>query len=118
MIQDDKLPLKIKFLEYFKDLPVQALAGASIGRNEDTISRWKLEDTDFAEQVENLKAQWAMKKAKKVRSNEWLLERVIRGHFTPTQNVNLGNLKETLDKLEDNQYGNLGQEAAKQVVEN
>jgi hypothetical protein len=116
MIQDDKLPLKIKFLKYFKDLPVQNLAAGYIGRSDDTITRWKNEDAGFAGEIEKLKAQWAMKRAKKVKSNEWLLERVIRGHFTPTQNLNLNNLKQTLDKLEDDQYAEVGSKANEQVV--
>ena len=41
MIQDDRLLLKEKFLEYYKDLPLQKLAAESIGRSEDTITDWK-----------------------------------------------------------------------------
>ena len=41
MIKDDKLPLKEKFLEYYKDLPVQKLAAGYVGRDEDTIILWK-----------------------------------------------------------------------------
>ena len=87
MINDEKLPLKIKFLEYYKDLPVQKLAAESVGRNEDSILRWKKEDTDFADQMLNARAEWAMKLSKGIRSKEWLLERVIKDHFSPRQEV-------------------------------
>lgn len=87
MIQDDKLPLKVKFLEYYRQLPVQKLAGFSIGRSEDTITDWKKSDPDFSDQVDSAKADWAMEKAKGVRSKEWLLERVIKDHFAPRQEL-------------------------------
>lgn len=73
--------LKLKFLEYYKQLPIQKLAAASIGRDEDTVMRWKNEDTVFADQVEDAKAQWALARSKKVKSEEWLLERVMKDHF-------------------------------------
>lgn len=81
MIEDQRLPLKLKYLEYYKELPVQKLAAASVGRNEDTAITWKKEDPDFADQVKRARAEWALRKAKKVRSNEWLLERVMHEHF-------------------------------------
>lgn len=83
MIQDDKLPLKEKFLEYYKELPVQKLAGESIGRNEDTISAWKKQDPDFSDQIHMARAEWAKKQSKGIRSKEWLLERVLKDHFSP-----------------------------------
>lgn len=62
---DDKLvPLKASFLEYFRDVPIQKLAAAYIGRDEDTILRWKKEDADFADQISKAKAEWARKNVK------------------------------------------------------
>ena len=81
MIKDDKLPLKEKFLEYYKDLPVQKLAAGYVGRDEDTIILCKKEDSDFSYQVELAKSEWAKSKAKRVKSEEWLLERVMNDHF-------------------------------------
>lgn len=81
MIKDDKLPLKEKFLEYYKDLPIQKLAAGYAGRDEDTIIRWKKEDEDFTYQIELAKSEWAKSKAKRVKSEEWLLERVMNDHF-------------------------------------
>lgn len=78
---DDRKELKEKFLEYFKQLPVQKLAAASIGKNEDTLIRWKNEDADFADQVEQAKAEWALSNIKRVKSREWLLERLMKDHF-------------------------------------
>lgn len=80
--------LKVKFLKYYGQLPVQKLAAQYVGRNEDTIITWKNKDPEFAESMENAKAKWALKNSKKVRSKEWLLERVIKSHFSPpTQKV-------------------------------
>lgn len=73
--------LKVKFLEYFKQLPIQKLAAASIGKSEDTITDWKHADSDFSDQVENAKAAWALENVKKVKSREWTLERVMKDHF-------------------------------------
>lgn len=81
MIKDDKLPLKLRFLEYYKDLPIQKLAAGYVGRDEDTIILWKKEDSDFSYQVELAKSEWAKAKAKRVMSQEWLLERVMNDHF-------------------------------------
>lgn len=82
MARKDKTALlKKRFLEYFCELPVQKLAGAYIGKDEDTISRWKKEDADFADQIGRAKADWAMTKTKKIKSEEWLLERIMKDHF-------------------------------------
>ncbi len=82
MATDDKIALlKKEFLKYFRELPVQKLAGAYIGKDEDSISRWKKEDADFADQIGRAKADWAMTKTKKIKSEEWLLERVMKDHF-------------------------------------
>jgi len=81
MIDDERLPLKIKFLEYFKELPIQKLACGVIGRKEDIITLWKKEDPDFSDQIELAKAEWAKTHARRVKSQEWLLERVMSNHF-------------------------------------
>lgn len=75
--------LKKKFLEYFKDLPIQHLAANYIGRDQDTICAWKNQDPEFSDAVANLKAEWALKNVKSVRDKKWLLERVLRNHFSP-----------------------------------
>ena len=75
--------LKAKFLEYYRDLPVQKLAAEFIGKCEDTITDWKKADSDFSDQIMMARATWAMKASKGIRSKEWLLERVMRDHFSP-----------------------------------
>ena len=73
---------KVKFLEYYGKLPIQKLAASSIGKDEDTIIRWKNADADFADQTQVAKAEWALAKSKEVKSVEWLLERVMKDHFS------------------------------------
>ncbi len=73
--------LKIKFIEYYSKLPIQKLAAEAIGKDEDTIIRWKNNDKKFADQVASAKSAWALENAGKVKSTEWLLERVMHDHF-------------------------------------
>ncbi len=75
--------LKVKFLEYYRQLPMIRLAAGKIGRDEDTVMRWRALDADFAEQMASAKSDWALQKSKSVKSDEWLLERVLRDHFLP-----------------------------------
>lgn len=81
MLQDDKLALKQQFLEYFAEVPIQKYAGAHIGKDEDTIIRWKQEDTDFADQIAQKKAEYLRQHLKEVKSKEWILERLFKDHF-------------------------------------
>lgn len=80
-LQDDIPALKEAYLKYYRELPVQLLAAAKIGRTDDTILNWRKADPEFDRKVEEAKADWAMEHAKKVRSREWLLERVMKQHF-------------------------------------
>ena len=52
--------LKLEYLDYYRELPVQKLAAASIGRDDDTIIRWRGQDQEFAEQVQQARAAWAL----------------------------------------------------------
>lgn len=81
MLQDERLPKKIKFLEYFRELPVQKLAAGKIGYDENTITFWKKDDKDFCDHIEAAKSDWALSQVKKVKSKEWLLERLMKDHF-------------------------------------
>ncbi len=83
----DNTELKEKFLSYFKELPVQKLAAGFIGRHEDTIADWKKADPEFSDQIEIAKSEWALKHSKRVRSEEWLLERVMKDHFAQRNEV-------------------------------
>lgn len=67
--------LKAEYLAYFNDVPVQKYAAMAIGKDEDTIIRWKKEDADFADSVKKAKAGWVRKKALEVKA-EFALERL------------------------------------------
>jgi len=73
--------LKRKFIEYYAKLPIQKLAAEYIGKSEDTICDWKNNDKDFANQIASTKSAWALENVGKVKSTEWLLERVMHDHF-------------------------------------
>lgn len=79
--QEQIAELKIKFLEYYRELPIIRLASASIGRHEDTVHIWKKNDSEFSEQIEKAKAAWTMANVKVVRDKKWLLERIMRDDF-------------------------------------
>lgn len=87
MIDDNRLPMKEKFLEYFRKTPIQKYGGAFIGRDETTIIRWKDEDVDFANQIEHAKSLYVQQKLEKVPSNEWILERLFKDHFAARTEV-------------------------------
>lgn len=90
MIQDDRLPLKQKFLDYFRQLPIQELGANYIGVHENTITNWKKEDQEFSDCVDSAKSQWALDNSKRVRSKEWLLERVMSNHFKERKDITSG----------------------------
>jgi hypothetical protein len=79
--------LKAKFLQYYAELPMIRLACSYVGRSEDTIQLWRSSDSDFSAQIDNLKAEWAMKNVKGVKSKEWLLERIMRNDFAQRTEV-------------------------------
>lgn len=85
----NNIELKTTFLEYYQELPIQKLAAAAIGKDEDTIIRWRHEDADFADQVGIARATWALEKVRKVRSPEWVLERVLNDHFAPQREAEI-----------------------------
>jgi len=74
--------LKEKYLQYYRKVPMQRFAAGYIGRDEDTIIRWRKADKEFADCVELAKAEFVSEKINKIRSNEWILERVMKGDFS------------------------------------
>ena len=72
---------KARFLDYYAALPIQKLAAGYIGISEDTVCDWKKKDPEFANQITNKESDWAKSHAAKVKSREWLLERVMNDHF-------------------------------------
>lgn len=75
------IELKERFLEYFRKVPIQKFAAGYIGRSEDTITDWKKNDKDFSDCIDLAKAEFVSAKMNKVRSNEWILERIFKGDF-------------------------------------
>lgn len=57
MIQDNRLPLKEKVLDYLSHMPFYRWAAKSIGKDEDTIAIWRKEDPDFSERCETAKSE-------------------------------------------------------------
>jgi len=80
---------KVKFLEYFADVPIQKYAAMYIGKSEDTISRWKGEDTEFADQIEAKKAEYLRKGVKRIRIGDpkWVIERIYKKEFSPRREL-------------------------------
>ena len=78
---------KDKFLEYFRQLPIQELGANFIGVDENTITRWKKDDQEFADCIASAKSSWALDNARRVRSKEWLLEREMSNHFKERKEV-------------------------------
>lgn len=78
---------KKRFLEYYADVPVQKIAASYISVDEDTITRWKRADAEFAGQIEFLGGEWIRRNIKEVKSREWLLERLFRQHFSERKEI-------------------------------
>lgn len=76
---------KERFLEYFRKVPIQKFAAGYIGVSDDTITNWKKADSEFSDCIERAKAEFVSAKINKVRSNEWILERVFKGDFAQRQ---------------------------------
>ena len=81
MIDDKNLEKKKKFLEYFKDVPMQKFGAMHIGVDEDTIGNWKKEDSDFSDSIDNLKAAFVKDNLGDVKNLEWKLERMFKREF-------------------------------------
>jgi len=92
--------LKTKFIEYYSNLPIQKLAAEYIGKCEDTITNWKKKDKRFSDRLLKAKSEWALKTSGKVKSAEWLLERIMKEHFGESVKVEFGlgeQVKQALD---------------------
>lgn len=76
----DIAKLKTEYLHYYRDVPVQRYAAAAIGRDEDTILRWRKDDAEFAESVEGALANWVKEKVMATKP-EFALERLQNSVF-------------------------------------
>lgn len=94
--------LKREFLKYYSELPNQRLAADQIGRNEDTIILWKKNDSDFNKKVLKTKAEWVLTHVNRVKSAEWLLERIMSEYFGKRTVTDIGvdsELEAALDRM-------------------
>jgi len=78
--------LKQQYISYFNEVPVQKYAAMYIGRDEDTIIRWRKEDASFADAVKRAKAEWVRKKLFATKA-EFALERLERDIFSPKLDI-------------------------------
>lgn len=95
----DREKLKQEYVKYFEDVPVQKYAAMAIGRDEDTIIRWRKDDPDFAEAVLKAKAEFIRKKVLATKA-EFALERLEREVFSPQLTItHQAELQDTRDKI-------------------
>ncbi len=66
---------KEKFIEYFRDVPVQKYAAMYVGITEQTATVWLKEDPEFLKKVQEARADWVKKKALDTKA-EFALERL------------------------------------------
>lgn len=88
--------LKKEYIEYFRDVPVQKYAAMAIARDEDTIIRWRKEDTVFADALLKAKADWVRKRLILTRA-EYALDRLEKSIFS--HNTTLTLEKSTYDNF-------------------
>lgn len=65
MINDKRLPLKEKVLDYLTHFPFYKWAAKSIGKDEDTLNLWRKEDEDFSDKCEIAKSEAIAKLGKR-----------------------------------------------------
>lgn len=92
--------LKIAYVKYFEDVPVQRYAAMYVGRDEDTIIRWRQEDPSFAESVQKAKAEWIRKRVITTKA-EFALERLEKEVFSDkvTLTIEQSSYQKALDSL-------------------
>lgn len=66
---------KASIIEYYSDVPIYRYAALYVGISEDTLARWRQADTDFAERLDQARAQWVRKRVSKAKV-EFALERM------------------------------------------
>lgn len=83
--QKEIAELKVKFLEYYSDMPIKKYAAYSVGRNEDTILIWEKEDSDFSDKIKRAKAQYLLAKSKRLQPS-FIIPLLFR-ELTPRQEL-------------------------------
>jgi hypothetical protein len=72
----DKAEKKKRIIEYFEQVPIQKYAAESVGIDEDTLTNWKKEDTDFSDALLEARSVFLKKKIQKSRP-EFSAERLF-----------------------------------------
>lgn len=84
---DDIAKKKELFKQYYRQLPIIKLCAGKIGVRRETVYRWIEEDVTFLTQLEALKYEFAMENLPQVENRGWVLERILREHFTPRTEI-------------------------------
>lgn len=79
---EDIAQKKKDLVEYFRSFPVYKYAAASVRISEDTLKRWRDDDQDFADSLEEARSAYFNIMQGKARP-EFLLERLDRDTFRP-----------------------------------
>jgi len=93
---DDIAKKKELFKQYYRQLPIIKLCAGKIGVVRETVHRWIDEDVTFATQLEELKYEFAMENLAQVKNRDWVLERILRDHFTPRTEITGANGKDLM----------------------
>jgi hypothetical protein len=74
--------LKAEYITFYEDCPIQKYAAEFIGKDEDSLIRWRKQDKKFADAVRRAKAEWVRKKLIASKA-EFALERLEKEVFSP-----------------------------------
>lgn len=80
--------LKEEYIQYYTDVPIQKYAAMAVNRDEDTIIRWRKDDTKFADAVQRARAEWIRKRMLGTKA-EFALERLEKEIFSPRSTVSI-----------------------------
>lgn len=86
MINDQRLPIKEKYLLYLEEVPKHKFACKAVKISEDTGKRWRDEDKDFADRCEEKISVWVRKTLKRTKP-EFRLERLLRDDFAQRSEI-------------------------------
>lgn len=78
--------LKNKAVEYYRGVPVKRYTAMYIGRSEDTLREWELNDPDFSVRLQGARSEWVDEHVKKSPS-PFVLERLEKEVFAERKEV-------------------------------
>lgn len=78
--------MKDRYIEYYRELPVQKYAAMYVGRDQDTILAWRKDDAEFSDRVDLARAEWVKRKASKAKV-EFALERLEKSIFKESKEL-------------------------------